>query len=39
MHVHDFVGVSFIVVASNHVIIAITSNYVVIASNFIKVEM
>jgi uncharacterized membrane protein YagU involved in acid resistance len=39
MHMHNFVGASFIVVVSNHVIIVVISNYVVLASNFAKVEM
>jgi hypothetical protein len=39
MHMHGFVGASSIVIASDHVIVATISNYVVFASNFAKVEM
>jgi hypothetical protein len=39
MHMHNSIGASFIVVASYHVIVVTTSNYVVLASNSIKVEM
>jgi hypothetical protein len=46
VHMHGFVGVSYIVIASNPIDIATTSNYVFLASNYVafasnstKVEM
>jgi hypothetical protein len=37
MHMHDFVGASFIVTTSNYVVLV--ANYVTLASNSTEVEM
>jgi hypothetical protein len=37
VHMHGFVGVSFIVVASNLVVIVVASNFATVASIFVEV--